>query len=289
MEIIRAGEESRWNGGSFSSINKVSRFLAARDLPALSKEQVEATLGGAKADLLILLGNSMLFVTEQAARAYRSGVAERLMIVGGIGHSTPDLIRHIREHPRYADIDTSARSEAEMLLDAAAICSGVERDGVLLETDSTNCGANAINALQTLERAGENPRTVILMQDPTMQLRTGASFRKTWREGGRGETKFYDYAAFVPQVTLSNRRLLFDTAARVDDDGLAEGSLWDMPRFLSLIMGEMSRLIDDENGYGPRGKGYIDHVDIPSDVMAAYHVLLPGLRTCIRPAYGGNV
>jgi hypothetical protein len=39
-------------------------------------------------------------------------------------------------------------------------------------------------------------------------------------------------------------------------------------------MGEVPRLRDDATGYGPRGRGYIAHVDVPDDVEAAYAELL---------------
>ena len=38
-------------------------------------------------------------------------------------------------------------------------------------------------------------------------------------------------------------------------------------------MGEIPRLTDDENGYGPKGKGYIAHVDIPDNVEKAFLIL----------------
>ena len=38
----------------------------------------------------------------------------------------------------------------------------------------------------------------------------------------------------------------------------------------ALKMSEIPRLIDDENGYGPRGIGYIAHIDIPEDVKNAF-------------------
>ena len=36
-----------------------------------------------------------------------------------------------------------------------------------------------------------------------------------------------------------------------------------------LVLGELSRLTDDEHGYGPRGAGFIVHVDIPAGVAEA--------------------
>lgn len=46
--------------------------------------------------------------------------------------------------------------------------------------------------------------------------------------------------------------------------------VWDVDRFLSLLLGEIPRLRDDPAGYGPAGKGFIDHVNIPTAVEAAH-------------------
>ena len=46
-----------------------------------------------------------------------------------------------------------------------------------------------------------------------------------------------------------------------------------MDRHISLLMGEIPRLSDTPDGYGPRGKGYIAHVDIPPDVENAWREL----------------
>jgi len=46
-----------------------------------------------------------------------------------------------------------------------------------------------------------------------------------------------------------------------------------MERFVSLVMGEIPRLRNDKDGYGPRGRGYIVAVDIPASVEAAYQRL----------------
>lgn len=44
--------------------------------------------------------------------------------------------------------------------------------------------------------------------------------------------------------------------------------VWDVERYLSLLLGEIPRLRDD--GYGPAGKNFIDHVDIPASAEAAW-------------------
>lgn len=40
-------------------------------------------------------------------------------------------------------------------------------------------------------------------------------------------------------------------------------------RFCELLVGEITRLKDDVNGYGPKGKGFIGHVDVPDGVLEA--------------------
>ena len=55
--------------------------------------------------------------------------------------------------------------------------------------------------------------------------------------------------------------------------GQVEGT-WTMERFLALILGEIRRLRDDEDGYGPKGQGFLPHVDIPEPVIESY------LRVC---------
>ncbi|MFT8431832.1 MAG: YdcF family protein, partial [Acetobacter orientalis] len=56
-------------------------------------------------------------------------------------------------------------------------------------------------------------------------------------------------------------------------------------RRVSLLVGEMARLRDTEAGYGPRGKGFIPHVEIPPRIEACYQSVLAqiggleGLRT----------
>jgi len=44
-------------------------------------------------------------------------------------------------------------------------------------------------------------------------------------------------------------------------------------RYLSLVLGELPRLRDDINGYGPLGRDFIVHVDIPAEVETAWQIL----------------
>ena len=54
-----------------------------------------------------------------------------------------------------------------------------------------------------------------------------------------------------------------------DELRLRRDDLWEKQRFCELLVGEVTRLKDDENGYGPNGKGFIGHVDVPEDVVQA--------------------
>lgn len=55
--------------------------------------------------------------------------------------------------------------------------------------------------------------------------------------------------------------------------GQIEGT-WTMERFVALILGEIRRLRDDEDGYGPKGRNFLPHVEIPGPVIESY------LRVC---------
>jgi len=43
---------------------------------------------------------------------------------------------------------------------------------------------------------------------------------------------------------------------------------------LSLIPGELARLRDDSQGYGPNGRDFIVHVDIPDEIAHAGEMIL---------------
>lgn len=66
--------------------------------------------------------------------------------------------------------------------------------------------------------------------------------------------------------------------------------MWDVDRYVNLLMGEIPRLMDNENGYGPKGKGFIAHVDIPDAVLAAFEELRTQYGADVReanPLFGG--
>jgi len=55
-------------------------------------------------------------------------------------------------------------------------------------------------------------------------------------------------------------------------------------KYISLLMGEIPGLLDDTNGYGPNGKIYIAHVDIPMNVLKAFEDLKVDYGDLVRVA-----
>jgi uncharacterized SAM-binding protein YcdF (DUF218 family) len=256
-------------------VNTVSAFLAECDLPALEPAALEAAVGARTVDCIVLLGNSLLPTAEAAFRAIAAGLSARLLITGGVGHSTPPLREALAAHPRYRDVDSAGRGEADLLAELATRHWRIDRGRLLTEHRSTNCGENAVESRRVLATSGVAARTLLLLQDPTMQRRTHATFRHVW--AAEPATRFLNYPTFIPAVEARDGGLCF-TRSPIGPT-LDGGPLdWPMPRFLSLILGEIPRLRDDETGYGPRGRNFIAHVDIPPGVLAAHQRLTAALH-----------
>ena len=217
-------------------LDLVGSWLARRD-PGADREP---------ADVLVLCGSAVLASVDVVAALFGAGVAPRVVVTGGVGHST--------EHLRAALGDASTRTEAAILGDLL-VRRGVPAGAVLLEEAATNCGENARLTLDLLEPGAR----ILLVQDPTMQRRTHASFEHLG-------AAVRSWAPLVP------------TAA-------ARAGVWSEERFTSLVLGEVRRLRDDEHGYGPRGAGFLGHVDVPDDVLAAAGRLAAGRPDAVRPAW----
>lgn len=84
-----------------------------------------------------------------------------------------------------------------------------------------------------------------------------------------------NYATYQVEVTEKEGELMYQ------EEPLG---MWSMERYLTLLMGEIPRLRDDENGYGPRGKNFISHVEIPEEVTQAVEGLKTVFSDCVREA-----
>lgn len=245
-------------------LNLVSRFLARNDVEANSKIH--------PGEWIVLVGSSLPTSCEFAAQLFRQRSAQKILVCGGVGHSTSDLWQNVAKHPIYKDIPVENRPESEIFRDLLVNHLSIDPGRVVIENKSTNCGANAIESRRTLDQFGENPSHLTIVQDPTMQRRTHASFERAWAD--RPETTFVSAVPFVPEVTHDAEGCLVFISPLPDS--------WSMERFVSLLLGEVTRLTDDENGYGPQGKNFIDHVDVPPEVIAAAGRIRPHFPQLVR-------
>jgi Uncharacterized conserved protein len=240
-------------------INEISKFLAIRDIPKLNSFELEKVFGIKKVDILVLLGNSITDTIKCASYAYENNLCDRILINGGIGHSTEILRQQVRKDERFKSIQVDNRAEANIFFDIMTKIYKVPENKIIVENQSTNCGDNALKAVKLLSELQIPYNSLLLIQDPTMQLRTHASFKKHIRNE---KVKIINYSPFIPEVNedlkLINR----------DVDGI-----WEEKRFLELIMGEIPRLKDDVKGYGPCGKNFIAHVEVPSEIEEYYNRL----------------
>lgn len=213
-------------------------------------------------DAVILAGNAVIPAIDAACRV-ASEQAIPLIISGGIGHSTTFLYAATARHPRYNTVPTTGRAEAAILADIARQFWHIPDERILIEDQSTNCGENARFSWNMLKHHAPVPERILVVQDPTMQRRTMATFVRVCRDE-RVPPQLTSHPGIIPRLQNSDDGLVFS--------GGGEG-LWPVERYLSLVLGELPRLRDDANGYGPAGRDFIAHVDIPPHVEAAWQIL----------------
>jgi uncharacterized SAM-binding protein YcdF (DUF218 family) len=143
---------------------------------------------------------------------------------------------------------------------------GIPADRILVEDRSANGGENARFSIRALKDAGLARGTILLLQDPTMQRRSVLTFEREAELAGI-EMRPLSHSTFVPCVEAA---MGGDVRVRADQ---AVGS-WSFLRLAALLLGEIRRLRDDENGYGPRGRNFIAHVDLPDAVLESYERLM---------------
>jgi uncharacterized SAM-binding protein YcdF (DUF218 family) len=247
--------------------NVLARWCALRDVSVLDREALadEAGLSEGQADLFVLFGGGVTGTIETLAAAMRAGVAQRYAIVGGRGHATYWLERAIeglREKDDSLPVPGVA-SESEMLDALLFARHGLHAD--LLETRSTNCGNNITYLLDLLEGEGSMPASVILSQDAVMQRRMDVTWRRPVADRSPfAGSRVINWPAYEAELACEGGRLAWRQAP--------EG-IWPMEKYLQLLLGEVERLTDDEHGYGPRGRDFVVHVDVPSEVLEAADVL----------------
>lgn len=257
-----------------NNINLLADFCGKRDINKLSKQELIKNYDISEADVLILFGGSILEGCNVAANAMLDGIAKKLILVGGEGHTTESLRRFIKKE--CPEIQTENKTEAVLMGEYLNLKYNIKN--YYLENKSTNCGNNVTYVLELLKQNKIKSDNAIIIQDSTMQHRMDAVFRKY-----DNNINIINYAAYKVKVIVRNNKLVFDK-----EDVLG---MWDMERYVSLLMGEIPRLYDDENGYGPNGTGYIAHVDIPQNVLSAFENLKLEYGNLVRianPLYASN-
>ncbi|GAA2812491.1 YdcF family protein [Kribbella solani] len=224
----------------------IARYLARRD-------PVDHPV-----DRIVLLGSAVIESVAVAAAAHRTYSAP-ILVSGGIGHSTRYLDEAIRR--RGLGVDTG-RPESRVFRELL-IRDGVPPDEIVVEDQSANCGENA----EFTRRLITGAATLLLIQDPTMQRRTHACFERSFAD--LPGTRLFSLAPLIPWIGTDQVGA-----------GPETPPIWSRARFRSLLLGEIHRLSPD--GYGPRGRDFIDHVDIPAEVLAAYNRLATAHPDAIR-------
>lgn len=247
-------------------INTLGQYCGRRDIASLSHEQLTLRYGFAQADVMVLFGGSILCGAELLADAMHSNLAKKYMIVGGEGHTTQSLRQQMQQE--CPEIDTVGLTEAEIYDDYINHRYGLRAD--LLEKASTNCGNNVTHCLALLKRHQIEHNNILIVQDATMQQRMDATFRKF-----APDVTVINFASYSVNVVCKDGQLCF----KQDVWGM-----WDMQRYITLLMGEIPRLMDNADGYGPKGKDYIAHVDIPESVLHAFEYLKKDFGSLVRTA-----
>lgn len=249
------------------AINILGQFCGKRDLIELTPEQLYDKYGITQADVMVLFGGSIMCGGDVLAEAMKVDIAKTYVIVGGAGHTTETLREQM--HQKFPNIETADLSEAQIFANYLKYQYDLEPD--FLECNSTNCGNNITNLLDLLKQNGINYKSIILSQDATMQNRMEAGLRRYVSNN----LQIINYAVYSANVIVENGSLAYEKEI---------WGMWDMERYINLLMGEIPRLSDDENGYGPNGKGFIAHVEIPTDVRIAFDELCKEYKGLVRKA-----
>lgn len=211
-----------------------------------------------QSDTLVIAGNSLPNLIVSAAKFCEEELEiQRIIFVGGIGHGTAPLIANCKKmYPELVRSEWEQLSEAEITQEVFShYCS--RNLELLLEKKSTNTGENARFSYKLFDQ--DAPNNFWLVQDPMVQKRTHVTFCKEW--GLR-------LSAIQPLFFEQPKLIDFDTKPHFENSQM--DSWWTPDYFLSLVIGEIRRLNDDEHGYGPNGANFIPHVDVPEEVLASY-------------------
>ncbi|QOY60801.1 ElyC/SanA/YdcF family protein [Thermophilibacter immobilis] len=239
------------------NLNTLAAFTGMRDVASLDRCTLEAAgVPDGQVDVAILTGGTIPSGADVMAEAMQAHVARTYALVGGTGHTTATFRARARELWEPLDFSDDA-SEAEIFDAYLRTRHGLAAD--LLETRSTNSGENIAFLFKLLRARGLEPTSVLLIQDATLQRRLDATLRLQ-----EPQVRVVNYAAY------QTRLVVWGDATAFAPEPLG---MWEPERYRTLLMGEMSRLIDTPGGYGPLGANFIAHVDVPDRACQAFERL----------------
>jgi len=250
-----------------NKFNLLGKFCGQRDLKILSTAELESKYQLKQADVFVLFGGSILYGVDVLAQAIQNKIAKKYIIVGGFGHTTATLQQTVMA--QYPDIPATKMQEAEIF--SALLQKRFHLSPDLIEIQSTNCGNNITYLLALLQDNQIEFNSIILAQDATMQKRMSACLEKYVSK----DIQIINYATYQVNLISDNGQLAFDQKIL---------GMWQPQRYLKLLMGEIPRLTDNVNGYGPCGKNFIVHVDIPDSIAKAYQFLQQKYPDLSRPS-----
>ena len=248
--------------------NTLAEFLARRDVPRLDAAALQIAIGAPRADMVLLFGGSLPEGCRLAGHLWRAGLARKVMTIGGMGHTTAAFLERFESALPAGHSATEGECMKEYLQSAF----GIPEEDLLVESASANCGENVRFALRILQEQNALPASAIVLHDSTMQRRIGATLDRWWPEN---TTRFVHFAAYRARLEAGERSLVF-APNRI-------WGLWQPEHYMSLLLSEIPRLRDDAQGYGPKGRGFIAHVDLPEEVGAAWQRLAERYAHLLRP------
>jgi uncharacterized SAM-binding protein YcdF (DUF218 family) len=268
-----AGKTENWVSVA-NDINMLAAYLGIRDVLELTQGALQSRYGFKQADVMALFGGSILAGGDVLAEAMHADVARAYVIVGGAGHTTEMLrakTRSLCPDLEFANDATESEIFSAYLLRTYGLTPN------LLEMHSTNCGNNITNLRDLLNEQGIKHDSLILSQDATMQRRMVAGVLKEMPS--TTPIAFATYEAHM--IVQEGEGLIYEHAPR---------GMWEPRRYLTLLMGEIPRLTDDDDGYGPKGRGFIVHLDVPDQVKESWERLRKRYPWSVRradPRYAG--
>jgi hypothetical protein len=266
LKTDRQGESAATDAKTAERFNILGSFLGKHDVPELTADNLQGKYGFRAADVMVLFGGSILAGGDVLAQAMQNNIAKKYGIVGGAGHTTETLRQKMKE--AVPGMNTDGMTEAELFSGYLQYKYHLQPD--FLECRSTNCGNNCTYLLGLLKEKGISFNSIILTQDAAMQRRMDAVLRKY-----EPDKIIINYAAYAAELIIKDDMLEFKKNT---------AGMWEPERYITLLMGEIPRLSDTKGGYGPQGKNYLAHVDIPEEVYQAFAELKKHYGASIRNA-----